>query len=231
MTRRKWTYWVVVRIPFWWIVTSILVVLLLKWVPVRCTPVMLKRAFQFRKVENYRSEQVWVPLEKVSPEIVQAVIAAEDSRFLLHKGFDRVELEKMWKEHGEKGRKIRGCSTISQQTAKNVFTFGSRTWVRKGLEVYWTVLIEWIWGKRRIMEVYLNVIETGKGLYGVEAASRHYYDKSAAKVDRKQAVAIAACLPSPLRETPTRPSARASARRNRIMRQLPLPEKLRKLPE
>ena len=112
----------------------------------------------------------------------------------------------MLDEHEENGGKIRGCSTISQQTAKNVFTFGTRTWARKAVEAYWTVLIEKIWGKRRIMEVYLNVVETGRGLFGAEAAARHYYGTSAARLNKKQAVAIAACLPSPLITPPDRSS-------------------------
>ena len=214
-------YWLLVRIPFWGVTASILLVLLLKWVPVRYTPVMLKRAFQFRKVENFHSERKWVSLEDISPELIQAVIASEDNRFCEHDGFDWKEVRKMLAEHEGKGRRIRGCSTISQQTAKNVFTFGTRTWARKALETYWTVLIEKIWGKRRIMEVYLNVVETGKGIYGVEAAARHYYATSAKGMGRKQAVAIAACLPSPLITPPDRPNDSQRKKQARILSLIP----------
>ena len=191
-------YWLFVRIPFWTVLLSLLLVTLLKWVPVRYTPLMLKRSVQHMKDKEFRTQQRWVLLESVSPEIIKAVIASEDNRFGEHHGFDWVEMEKMMDDHREKGKRIRGCSTISQQTAKNVFTFGTGTWARKAVESYWTVLIEKIWGKRRIMEVYLNVVETGPGLYGMEAAARQYYGIHAANIDRKQACAIAACLPAPL---------------------------------
>ena len=127
----------------------------------------------------------------------------------------------MWKAHAEKGKKIRGCSTISQQTAKNVFTWGTQTWVRKGFEWYWTFLIEKIWGKQRIMEVYLNVAETGRGLYGVESAAREYYGCHAADLTRSQAVSIAVCLPNPLRYNPTAPTPYLRTRQNQIRALIP----------
>ena len=176
--KKSLAYRLFVRLPFWAIAISVALVTLLKWVPVWYTPVMLKHSVQYRKVEDYHTRQKWVPIEQMSPALIQAVIASEDNLFCEHKGFDWQEMKKMYAQHQEKGKKIRGCSTISQQVAKNVFTFGSRTWVRKAAEVYWTFLIEKIWGKQRIMEVYLNVAETGKGLYGVEAASIHYYGRS-----------------------------------------------------
>ena len=185
------------RILFWTVAASILAVTILKWVPVRYTPLMLKRMLQGKG----RPHQEWVRLEEVSPALIQACIAAEDNRFMDHHGFDRVELEMMWTAHRNDGKEIRGCSTISQQVAKNVFTLGTSTWARKAVEAYWTVLIEKIWGKRRIMEVYLNVAETGPGLYGVQAAARHYYGLDAKDIDRKQACAIAARLPTPLEQT------------------------------
>lgn len=200
--RRKILRLLFVRIPFWTILASLALVTLLKWVPVRYTPLMLKRAFQFRSVENYHSEQEWVSLEDFSPELIKAVVASEDNRFFEHRGFDWIEVDNMRREHREEGNALRGCSTISQQTAKNVFTFGSRTWIRKANEAYWTALIELIWGKRRILEVYLNVAETGPGLYGMEAASRHYFGTGSADLGRKQAVALSVCLPSPLKTSP-----------------------------
>lgn len=211
------SYWLFVRIPFWVLVLSLALVTLLKWVPVRYTPLMLKRAFQFRNEENYHSEQKWVSLEDIAPELIQAVIAAEDQKFYSHHGFDWEELRAMWQSHQQEGTSLRGCSTISQQTAKNVFTFASPTWCRKAVEAYWTCLIEWIWGKNRILEVYLNVAETGKGLFGVEAASINYYELQAANISTSQAVALAVCLPHPLLSNPILPSAYDRSRRTRMM--------------
>ena len=198
MKRRRIAYWLFVRIPFWVLVASVALVTLLRWVPVRYTPLMLKRAFQFRNEENYHSEQKWVSLEDIAPELIQAVIAAEDQKFWDHHGFDWDELRGMWRSHRQEGTPLRGCSTISQQTAKNVFTFATPTWGRKAVEAYWTVLIEHIWGKNRILEVYLNVAETGKGIYGVEMASEHFFGVSANYLNLRQAVSIAICLPKPM---------------------------------
>ena len=154
--KRSWKYWVFIRIPFWFLVFSVLLVTLLRWVPVRYTPLMLKRAFQFRSDDSYHREQKWVSLEDISPELIKAVIYCEDQKYWAHRGFDWEELEVMWQQHRLEGSPLRGCSTISQQTAKNVFTFATPTWARKAVEAWWTCLIEWIWGKNRILEVYLN---------------------------------------------------------------------------
>lgn len=196
--RKGWKYWIFVRVPFWFLLISIAIVTLLRWVPVRYTPVMLKRAFQFRQEPGYHSEQEWVSLDDFSPELIKAVILAEDQKFYGHHGFDWDELKSMWKRHRQEGAPLRGCSTISQQTAKNVFTFGTSTWGRKVIEAYWTCLTEWVWGKNRILEVYLNVAETGKGLYGVEVASEYYFAVPASDLNLRQAVSIAVCLPKPL---------------------------------
>ena len=214
--KKSLAYRLFVRLPFWAIVISVALVTLLKWVPVWYTPVMLKHSVQYRKVEDYHTRQKWVPIEQMSPALIQAVIASEDNLFCEHKGFDWQEMKKMYAQHQEKGKKIRGCSTISQQVAKNVFTFGSRTWVRKAAEVYWTFLIEKIWGKQRIMEVYLNVAETGKGLYGVEAASIHYYGLTAKEIDKRQACAIAASLPDPWDRSPDKNTSFLRKRRAQI---------------
>lgn len=147
-----------------------------------------------------------------SADKIRAVIASEDGRFLEHHGFDFREMRKMLEEHLEKGKRIRGCSTISQQTAKNCFTFCSDTWFRKGVEAYYTVLIEYIWGKERIMEVYLNIAETGDGLFGAGAAARRYYGKDASQLTRRQAAAIACVLPDPLHRTPEGMCAKAPGR-------------------
>ena len=216
--KKRLAYRLFVRIPFWTVVISILLVTAFRWLPVRFTPLMLKRSLQNKEIHT---NQKWVSLDSVSPALIQAVIASEDNRFCEHKGFDWTEINKMLSDHREKGRKIRGCSTISMQVAKNVFTFGSRTWVRKGLEAWWTFLIEKIWGKRRIMEVYLNVAETGPGLYGMEAAAMHYYGVHAKDLDRKQACALAACLPAPLKRSPIRSSDYLRKRQAQIYALIP----------
>ena len=177
-------------------------VLLYKWAPVKCTPLMLKRTVQNIGEKDYKNTRTWVDLEDISPVMVRAIMASEDGRFMEHWGFDLKELIKMKKEHKSKGKKIRGCSTISQQVAKNCFTFCGHSWWRKGFEAYYTVLIELFWSKERIMEVYLNIAETGKGVFGVEAAAQKYFGRSAAKLNTHQAVSIACVLPNPLKRNP-----------------------------
>lgn len=180
----------------------VLLVLLFKWVPVRYTPLMLVRSIEYRHDPSFHTRKTWVPLDQFSPVLLESVIQTEDRLFGRHHGFDFSAIRKMWKEHREEGAPIRGCSTISQQTAKNVFTFGSRSIVRKVVEAGWTLLIEWIWGKQRILEVYLNVVETGKGLYGIETAAQVYYGIPASELDVEQSLAIASCLHHPTRYSP-----------------------------
>ena len=219
--RRSFGYWVFVRIPFWFVVASLVWVTLLKWVPVRVTPLMVRRSVEYARADGFRTRQRWKPLEEISPEMMKAVIACEDNRFGTHNGFEWEVVRKVWKEHSERGKRLRGCSTISQQTAKNVFTWGSSTWARKVFEAYWTFLIERIWGKERILEVYLNVAEMGRGIYGVEAAAREYYGCHAAALSRSQAVAIAVCLPNPLRYSPIAPSPYLTKRQSQIRALIP----------
>ena len=176
--------------------------MLYKFVPVKWTPLMLKRSIQNIEQKGYKNSRTWVNIEDISPVMVRTVMASEDGRFMEHWGFDIRELAKMHKDHQNKGKKIRGCSTISQQVAKNCFTFCGRSWWRKGFETYYTVLIELLWSKERIMEVYLNIAETGKGLFGVEAVAQKYFDRSAAKLNTHQAVCIACVLPNPLVRNP-----------------------------
>ena len=189
-------------------------VLLYKWVPVKWTPLMLKRTVQNIGEKGYKNTRTWVDLEDISPVMVRAVMASEDGRFMEHWGFDLKELIKMKKEHKSKGKKIRGCSTISQQVAKNCFTFCGHSWWRKGFETYYTVLIELFWSKERIMEVYLNIVETGKGVFGVEAAAQKYFGRSAAKLNTHQAVSIACVLPSPLKRNPKTVSQKNQSKYN-----------------
>ena len=200
MFRRLWK--VVTKLLIAFIVISFAWVLLYKWVPVKWTPLMLKRSIQNIEQKDYRNARTWVDIDEISPVMVRAVLASEDGRFMEHWGFDLKELYKMNKEHQSKGKKIRGCSTISQQVAKNCFTFCGRSWWRKGFEAYYTILIELLWSKERIMEIYLNVAETGKGLFGVETASRKYFDRSASKLNTHQAVSIACVLPNPYVRNP-----------------------------
>lgn len=184
------------------ITLSVAWVLLYKWIPVKWTPLMLKRSVQNIGEKGYKNAHTWVNIEDISPVMVRAVIASEDGRFMEHMGFDILELQKMKKEHKTRGKKIRGCSTISQQVAKNCFTFCGRSWWRKGFETYYTVLIEFFWSKKRIMEVYLNIAEMGKGVFGVEAAAQKFFNRSAAKLNTQQAVCVACVLPNPLVRSP-----------------------------
>ena len=220
MGRRKWTYRRFVRAPLLFILLSVILVTLLRWVPVRYTPVMLKRAFQFRGDKAYNTEREWVSLEKIAPELIDAVILSEDQRYYAHHGFDFKEIRLMWSSHRKGATRLRGCSTISQQTAKNVFTFGTRTPFRKAAESYWTVLIELIWGKRRILEVYLNSVEWGRGVFGAEKASRTYFGRGASRMIPEQAAAMAVCLPKPLLERPDHLSPEGRRRYRRIIEQM-----------
>jgi monofunctional biosynthetic peptidoglycan transglycosylase len=168
----------------------------------------------------------WVRIEDISPNMIRAVIAAEDNLFVKHNGFDNKAIEQAI-EYNKKGKKIRGGSTISQQTAKNVFLWPARSYLRKGLEMYFTFLIEFTWGKKRIMEVYLNVIETGKGMYGVEKASHTYFQKSASSLTASQAALIAALLPSPLRYSVTNPGPYMQLRQAQLVELMPRIETLK----
>lgn len=178
------------------IVLSVLWVLLLRFVPVCGTSLMLIRKWEADAGEVVRYK--WVPMDQIAPCMAQAVVASEDNLFLEHRGFDWEAIEKARQKNAQ-GGKLRGASTISQQTAKNVFLWPSRTWFRKGLECYFTVLIETFWSKQRIMEVYLNVVEVGPQIYGVEAASQYYFHHSAQTLSAREAARLAAVLPAPLK--------------------------------
>lgn len=169
--------------------------------------------------ENYKTRHDWVPIEEISPYLQLAVICAEDQTFLSHSGFDREAIEKAL-ANNEKGKKIRGGSTITQQTAKNAFLWPDRTWLRKGLEAYFTLLIETLWSKERILEVYLNSIEMGDGVFGAEAASQYWFKKSAKNLQVENAAAIAAILPSPQRYSANPPGAYVARRTQWIVRQM-----------
>ncbi len=218
------------RVPYKrWIYTSLFAflglsfvsVVALRFIPVAMTPLMVIRSVEQLndKERDFRWEKDWVSMDHISKNVVKAVLASEDQAFFDHNGFDFVAIEKAIAHNKVSNKKI-GASTISQQTAKNVFLWQGRNWVRKGLEAYFTVLIELVWPKERILETYLNVIEFGDGIYGVEAASRHYFHKSASEINKNEAAMLAAVLPNPLKYKVNAPSAYLSKRCRRIMAQM-----------
>ena len=208
--------------------SSVLAVLVYKWVPVKFTPLMFIRYIQ-RSFDGGtpRIEHEWVPLDEITPDMPLAVWASEDQNFFDHWGFDFEAIKQARKEAVTKKR-VRGASTISQQTAKNVFLWPNSTWVRKGFEAYFTLLIELFWSKQRIMEVYLNSIEMGDGIYGVQAVAKHHFRTDAKRLTKEQCALIAASLPAPLSLNSARPSKYMYKRRGDILRQMRL---LGKYPE
>ena len=217
----------VVRVVLWGVkaaallcVVSVLAVVVLRWVPPVTSGVMLERRFDALVAgKPYTIDQRWVPWDRISKQAGLAVIASEDQNFPNHYGFDFESLQKAIDANG-KGRRLRGASTISQQVAKNVFLWSGRSFVRKGLEAYFTLLIETVWSKRRILEVYLNIAEMGPGTFGVEAASQRYFRKPAAKLTAAEAALLAAVLPNPVRLRVERPSAYVLERREWILQQM-----------
>lgn len=194
-------------------IASVLLVVLYRFIPIPVTPLMLLRSIQDDAPIHY----TWLPLKDISPHLPLAVVASEDNLFTEHNGFDFKAI-KQAREDAKKGKRLRGASTISQQTAKNVFLWNGRSWIRKGLEAYFTVLIEWIWGKERIMEVYLNCIEMGNGIYGAAAVAKHHFDTHPQNLTRAQCALIAATLPNPRRYSSMHPSKYMLKRRKDIMR-------------
>jgi monofunctional biosynthetic peptidoglycan transglycosylase len=202
----------------WFLGISLFLVVLFKFIPVVFTPLMVIRAIKNKAAgkEVFFSHD-WEPIDKISMNLQKAVIASEDGNFLNHNGFDFTAMQKAYKSN-ERGRRIKGGSTISQQTAKNVFLWQGRSYFRKGLEAYFTVLIEIIWGKERIMEVYLNSIEMGDGVYGAQAATEHWYRKDAISLTPTQAAGIAAILPNPRKYKATSSSSYINNRKTKIVR-------------
>lgn len=196
---------------------SIALVVIYRFLPPPITPLMV-----IRLIQGEGLSKDWVSYDEVSPYVFKAVIAGEDARFCEHFGFD-LEAIRNALQHNKKGRRIHGASTITQQTAKNVFLWPGRDLVRKGFEAYFSVLLELFWDKRRILEVYVNVVEFGHGIYGVEAAAQTYYKKSAKDLTAEEAARLAAVLPSPLRRTPQRPRGADLPRIRAEMRNQPAP--------
>ena len=215
---KKTLKWIVVA----FFASTILSVVMYRFLPVWVTPLMVIRCCQqVSEGKDLKLSHDWVPLEEISPSLPVAVIASEDARFMEHHGFDYEAIEhaaKRNREHPEK-RKL-GASTISQQTAKNVFLWPGRSWTRKGFEVYFTTLIELLWSKQRIMEVYLNSIEMGEGIYGAQAVAEEHFGKDAKDLSRAQCALIAATLPNPRKFSSKSPSSYMLKRQARILKEM-----------
>lgn len=213
---RKWFF----KSVFYFFIVTILWVVVLKFVPVWLTPFMIScKIDAIFDGKDSKIHREWMSMDELSKEAGLAVVASEDQMFPEHWGFDFKAMNNAFK-YNMRGKKIRGASTISQQVAKNVFLWQNRSYIRKGLEVYFTLLIELIWGKERILEVYLNVAETGPMTFGVEAASKRYFGHSASSLSRTEAARIAAVLPNPIRFSIKNPSAYIQRRTAKISRQM-----------
>lgn len=211
---------IVKKIILWFLGLSILSVVFFKWVPVPFTPLMITRCIEQKmNGKEMKCSHDWVSIEEISINAQKAVIASEDGTFLIHNGFDFKALQLAYKNNN-KGKKLKGGSTISQQTAKNVFLWQGRSYLRKGLEAYFTVLIELIWGKERIMEVYLNSIEMGDGVYGIESASQFWYKKKADDLSKREAAGIAAILPNPRKFKASNSSSYIELRKSKIIKHM-----------
>lgn len=207
---------IVLKVVVAMFVLSIALTAVYRWVNPPITLLMISRALNGADINKK-----WVPLDEISPNLVRASIASEDNNYLGHRGFDLGAIYDAIDERNS-GKRQRGASTISQQTAKNVFLWSGKSWIRKGLEVYFTFLIEHIWGKERIMEVYLNVIEMGNGVYGAEAAAQHYFGRSSSKLTQRQAALIVAAYPNPRQRDPAHPTTYLNKRASQIQRLMPL---------
>ena len=223
---KKILKWIVVA----FLASTILSVIICRFVPIFITPLMVIRCVQqVKDGKELKMSHHWVPLERISPDLPSAVMASEDARFLDHHGFDFnaiVSAAERNRKHPEK-RKL-GASTISQQTSKNVFLWPGRSWVRKGFEVYFTTLVEFFWSKQRIMEVYLNSIEMGDGIYGADAVAQEHFGVTASQLSRSQCALIAATLPNPRRFSSKHPSAYMKKRQSRILHEMRYVKKLPK---
>ncbi len=211
-----------IKVTIWFFGLSILGTILFRFIPIPFTPLMIIRCIeQVTAGKEIKLKKDWVRIEKISSALPLAAIAAEDQNFEEHFGFDLDAISKA-RAYNEKypGKRPKGASTISQQTAKNVFLWPSRSWIRKGFEVYFTFLIEVFWSKKRIMEVYLNVIEMGNGIYGAEAAAQTFFKKPAAKLSVKESALIAAVLPNPRRWSAAKPTSYIKKKSQRIVRNI-----------
>ena len=212
---------IIFKSVLWFFVITIFLVIFFKWVPVPFTPLMITRAFEDRAKtkSEYQLRHDWVPIEDMSVNAQKAVIASEDGTFVDHNGFDFKAMQLAYKNNS-KGKKLKGGSTISQQTAKNVFLWQGRSYLRKALEAYFTFLIEIIWGKERIMEVYLNSIEMGDGVFGIEAATQFWYSKPCKSLTKREAAGIAAILPNPRKFKANKSTSYIENRKTKIMKRM-----------
>lgn len=208
-------------VAFGWVLITGLAVLSLRWIDPPTSAFMLAARMQATSEHDrtYRTDYEWSSLEHISPHAAIAVVASEDQQFPFHAGFDLSSIRESVRA-SERGRRLRGASTISQQVAKNLFLWNGHSFVRKGLEAWLTVLIEALWPKERILEVYLNIVELGPGVYGVQAAAHHFFYKSAAQLTSSDAALLAAVLPNPIRLRVDRPSAYVLSRRDWILGQM-----------
>lgn len=202
---------------FVFLIFSISGVILYRFIPVPFTPLMCQRFFeQVVTGKKIHIAHDWVSLKKISPHVIQAAIAGEDNNFPYHYGIDFKAIKKAQK-FNKRGKRLRGASTITQQTCKNVYLWLGRNYLRKSLEVYFTILVETCWSKERIMEVYLNSIEMGDGIFGIEAAAQKYYKKSASKLSRYESAMIVAAFPNPRKRNPAKPSTYLMNQQHRIL--------------
>ena len=208
---RRWLFWSIATL----ILISIIPVLVFRWVAPPTSAVMLTRTL----IEAEQQDYQWVPLAHMSADLPLAVVASEDQKFPDHFGFDISAIKDAVEQHAQ-GRRLRGASTLTQQVARNLFLWQGRSFLRKGLEAWLTVLLELLWSKERILEVYMNIAETGKQTFGVQAASLKFFSRPASTVTREQAALLAAVLPNPLRFQAKRPSAYVIKRRNEILGQM-----------
>lgn len=217
--RRRWRRWILLA-PALWVLFSICQVVVLRFIDPPFSSVMALRQLEAwgRGDWKFRLHHQWVDLDGMARSVPISLVAAEDQRFPEHNGFDLKAIGKA-RDHNAQGRRLRGASTISQQVAKNLFLWQGRSWLRKGLEAWYTVLIEALWSKRRILEVYANVAEFGDGVYGVQAASRQFWGKDAARLSPAESARLAAVLPSPRRYSATRPGPFVQRRAAWIQRQ------------
>ncbi|MBU0764730.1 MAG: monofunctional biosynthetic peptidoglycan transglycosylase [Bacteroidetes bacterium] len=216
--RKLWRY--IRNIVVGFLISSVAVALTYRFAPPPATPLMLLRIIEQAGTEKqFRFEKDWVSINRISPHLQLAVVAAEDQKFTDHLGFDAEAIREAL-QHNQKKKGKHGASTISQQTAKNVFLWPRRSWIRKGFESWFTILIEILWSKKRILEVYLNVVEMGEGIYGAEAAAQHYFGKSADKINRNEAALLAAILPGPRKWNPAKPTKYLTDRQQWILGQM-----------
>lgn len=214
-------FWSIIKNTIlYFFIVSLLITIIYRFVPPPITFLMVQRVVE-QKIDGdeIKLERDWVPIEDISTFMQRAVIASEDQHFISHWGFDLEAIEKAYNSN-KKSKRVKGGSTITQQTAKNIFLWPARSYVRKGLEAYFTILIELTWSKERILEVYLNSIEMGKGIYGIEAAAQYYFNKSAKKLSKRESAAIAAILPNPLKWSASKPNAYIQKRQFRILKKM-----------